>query len=188
MLAFALGHGAMNPAPFANALLMGLGMPACPKPTRCPYCPADAPPHWTHSGSYQRYAGDPDEPSKRVAVARYECKLTGRTFSLPPDALLPYCGLSTGWVLQCLHALLVRGVALNTVARRAGLGRGALRSLRARFLRTIPRLRLPGHEGVLDAAHFLGALARSGALALAELLRGWKEREPKLSVVGIYAR
>lgn len=178
----------MKHNPFANAFLLGLPTPTCPKPTRCPYCPADAPRHWTRSGSYQRYAGDPDDPSRRINVPRYQCKIHGRTFSLPPDALLPYCGIRTGYLLQCLYALSLRGVALNTLARHAGLGRGALRYLKARFLRALPRLRLPWRESALDAAGFLTALAQAGATAIAGLFRDWKEREPKLSVVGIYAR
>lgn len=173
---------------FASNSLLGLPVLTCPRPTRCPYCPADAPHHWTRSGSYQRYAGDPDDPSRRVVVPRYLCKIHGRTFSLPPDALLPYCGMRAGYVLQCLYALSVQGVAVNTLARHAGVARGTLRCLKTRFLRAIARLRLPWREGALNAAGWLTALAVAGATAVAGLFRDWKEHEPKLSVVGIYVR
>lgn len=178
----------MKRDPFASLLLTVLGIPACPRPTRCPYCPADAPCAWTRSGGYTRYAGDLANPSRCTRVPRCKCKRTGRTFSLPPDALLPYCGIRTGYALQCLHAMFARGAALNTLARRAGLGRGALRCLKARFSRVVRQLRLPWHEGMLGAADFLAALAAAGARAVADLFRSWKESEPKFSVVGIYAR
>jgi hypothetical protein len=160
---------------------------ACPKPICCPYCPAEFPLHWTHSGSYTRYAGDLDDPCKRVAVPRYWCPIAGRTFSLPPDSLLPFCRSNAGLVLQWLHALLIEGVAVNTLARKAGVTRGLLRDLKARCLRTLPKLRLPWHEGALNAARFLTMLVQP-ATAVAELFRGWKQCEPKLSIVGIYSR
>lgn len=161
---------------------------ACPPPTRCPYCPADAPKHWKKHGRYQRYAGDSQEPSRQVDVSRYWCKLVRRTFSIPPDTLLPYCGTRTGHVLDWLDAVVVQGLGLNTVARRASVSRGLLRSLKARFLRTLPRLRLPGREGMLAPRAFLTAFADAGAIAVAALFRGWKEREPKLAILGIYQR
>lgn len=144
--------------------------------------------HWTRWASYWRYAGDPDEPSNRIAVARYRCPIVRRTFSLLPDSLLPYCRSSAGLVLQWLHALLIEGAAVNTIARNAGVTRGMLRYLKARCLRTLPKLRLPGHEGALDAASFWSLLTRAGAPAVADLFRLWKQGEPKLSIVGIYAR
>ena len=178
----------MKHVPFATDLLLQLLVPICPKPVRCPYCPVDVPVHWTLWGSYARYAGDPDDPGMRVDVPRYWCKIVRQSFSLVPDALLPYCGTRTGFVLQWLHELLVRGVAVNTLARRFGVARGTLRYLRVRFLRTLPKLRLPGHEGFRNAAEFLTALAQAGAAAVAELFRVWKQREPKFCVVGIYLR
>lgn len=179
----------MKRIPFASDSLLRLRPVACPLPARCPYCPADAPAeHWSHWGGYQRYAGDPEDPCRRIDVPRYRCNIVRRTFSLPPDALLPYCGVRTGYVLQWLHALSVKGVAVNTLARRVGVARGTLRYLKARFLRALPKLRFSWHEGALDAPAFLGALADMSAAALADLFRDWKEREPKLSVVGIYLR
>lgn len=177
----------MKRPPFATAGLL-LKLLACPPPTRCPYCPADAPLHWTHDGSYTRYAGDPDEPSRRVAVPRYECQIGRRTFSVPPDALLPYCGTRVGFILQWLRAMLIEGAGLRTISQRFGVARGTLRGMRTRFLRTALKLRLAGHEGCLDAASFLTRLARMGAAAIAELFRSWKQQEPKLSILGIYAR
>jgi len=95
----------MTPAPFTHDALRRLG--PCPEPSRCPYCPAETPCHWIHWGHYQRYAGDPEDPSRKVAVPRYWCKIVTRTFSQLPDALLPYCSLRTGQVLEWLRALYV---------------------------------------------------------------------------------
>ncbi len=178
----------MKVARFANAPPLQLLPAVCPPPVRCPLCPADAPKHWNGHGHYKRYAGDLEDPSRKVKVSRYLCKITKRSFSLLPDALLPYCGVRTGHVLQWLHAIFVQGMDLNTVARQVNVNRGLLRSLKARFLRAMPRLRLPGHEGMPDTCAFLAALADTGALAIARLFRGWKEREPKLSIIGIYSR
>jgi hypothetical protein len=97
----------MKVAWFANALMLQLLLAACPPPARCPYCPEGAPKHWKCNGNYERYAGDPEDPSRKVKVSRCLCKITGRTFSLPPDALLPYCSVRTGHVLQWLFAILV---------------------------------------------------------------------------------
>lgn len=161
---------------------------ACPSPDRCPYCPAYVPLHWRFWGSYTRYAGDPDEPSRRIAICRYRCSIVRRTFSLPPDSLLPYCRTRSVFILQWLHAMLIEGVAVNTLARNVGVTRGLLLGLRARCLRTLPKLRLPWHEGALDAARFLTMLAKAEAADVADLFKGWKQCEPKLSIVGIYAR
>lgn len=84
--------------------------------------------------------------------------------------------------------MFVYEVAVNTLARHMGLGRGALRNLKARFLRALPKLRLPGCEGVLSPAAFLLALADMKPHAVAELFRNWKEHQPKFSIVGIYRR
>ena len=178
----------MKVAWFANAHALQLLLAACPPPERCPYCPEDVPKHWKRNAHYERYAGDLNNPCRKTKVQRYFCKITRRSFSLPPDALLPYCGVRTGHILQWLYAILVEGMGLNTVARQVNVSRGVLRSLRARFLRAAPRLRLLGREGWLDARAFLSALAGAGALAVARLFRGWKEQEPKLSIVGIYCR
>lgn len=180
----------MKPDPFSISLLLQLmsAIAICPKPTRCPYCPADVPQHWTIWGFYLRYAGDLDEPSKKIAVVRYWCRIAGRSFSLLPHFLLPYCRTQTGLVLQCLRALLIDGAALNTLARKVGVTRSTLRSLRASFLGTLWKLRLPWHEGALNAARFLAMLAQKKTAAVVDLFRGWKECEPKLCIVGIYLR
>lgn len=126
-------------------------------------------------------------------MPRYQCKFTGRTFSLLPDELLPYCGLRTPVVLSSLQALFLGEdgtlpVALSTLARTSFVPRGTLRRLRARYLRAAPRLRLSQQEGVLGGGAFLNVLLQRSAPTLFDLFRTWKEREPKHSIVGIYAR
>lgn len=159
-----------------------------PLPSRCPYCPATAAPHWIRWGCYRRYAGDHQDPNRKIAIARWRCKVTVRTFSLLPDALLPYCSLRTAWILAWLHALCVAGVGLCTLARQVGVARGTLRVLHARFQRVRPRLRLPHHEAALPTVAFLQGLAALEPAALTTLFRQWKECEPKHSIVGIYRR
>ena len=165
----------------------------CPSPSCCPYCAADAPRHWIRWGSYERYAGDPDDSNRGIAVPRYRCKFTGRTFSLLPDELLPYCSLRTCLVLSSLRALFLGEegalpVALSTLARRISVPRGTLRRLRARYLRAAPRLRLPSQEGALGKDALLRILLQIESQRLLDLFRSWKERAPKHSIVGIYAR
>lgn len=203
----------MNHADLASGLALDVASPddrahlrsqaalrgRCPPPSRCPYCAVGTPIHWIRWGYYERYAGDPDDPSRRVAVPRYQCKFTERTFSLLPDALLPYCSLRTAIVLSCLHGLFVRKEPLSTLARRMTIRRSTLRHLSARYLRTVLLLRLPSRAGPLHAAAFLKVLIVDGRStttgspqetieAIIHLFRTWKEREPKHSVVGIYAR
>lgn len=178
----------MSHAAFTSIAFSTLVPRAWRDPARCPHCPSDAPPHWTCWGSYSRYAGDPDDPSRRVCIPRYWCKIVRRTFSLLPDSLLPYSGIRTGAVLQRLHALFVQKVALNTLARQVHAARGTLRGLKARFLRTLPKLRLLRREGAILPAPFLEVLADMKQAAVADLFREWKEREPKHSIVGIYLR
>lgn len=176
----------MTPALFVLDVLRLLG--PCPAPTRCPYCPADTPPHWIGWGTYQRYAGDGDRPSRKVAVRRYRCKISLRTFSLLPHALLPYRSVCTGLILEWLHALYVTEVPLRRLARRVGVARGTLRSLRAGFVRALPLLRLPRQDGRQAAAALLGGLAALPPSVLVPLFQDWKELEPKQCVVGIHSR
>ena len=49
-------------------------------------------------------------------------------------------------------------------------------------------LRLADHQGRSTAVQFLRDLARRGAEAVVSLFIGWKELEPKHSILGIYAR
>jgi hypothetical protein len=107
---------------------------------------------------------------------------------LPPDCLLPYCGIRTGAVLERLQALFIQKVALNALARRLCAARGTLRGLKARFRRVLPKLRLPSHEGALGPAAFLGILAQMPPSAVADLFCEWKEREPKHSILGVHLR
>jgi len=160
----------------------------CRRPSRCPYCPADALAHWILWGCYTRYAGDPQDPSRRQHVQRYRCAITKRTFSLLPDSLLPNCGIRTSEVLAWLHALFIQGIAVSIWARRAVVARSTLRDLKTRFQRALPKLRLVGHPGALKAPAFLSALTDTGPTEVADLFRIWKELEPKVSVVGIYRR
>ena len=159
-----------------------------PPPSRCPYCSADAEPHWIGWGKYERYAGDPENAALRVAVPRYRCRIVRRTFSLVPDNLLPYCSLRTALVLSLLYALYVREVGLNTLARTACIARGTLRWIKARFERVVSVLRLPVCDGAMSAAAFLKALEQTENATVVALFRGWKEGEPKHCIVGIYAR
>jgi hypothetical protein len=123
-----------------------------------------------------------------VAIPRYRCKIVARTFSLLPDALLPYCSVRTGRVLAWLRALYVEASPLNQLAHRVEMARGTLRGLRARFQRALPQLRLPGQPAVWPAAVFLEALSALDPTAIVVLFRVWKEREPKHSVVGLHRR
>jgi hypothetical protein len=107
---------------------------------------------------------------------------------LPPDGLLPRCGLRAALVLLLLHILFVQNVALDTLARKVSIARGTLRHLRVRFRRVVSVLRLPGRSGAQAAADFVERLAKMDAAALVDLFRSWKEHEPKHSIVGICAR
>jgi hypothetical protein len=174
------------PTLFANDALHRLQ--PCPVPSRCPYCPAETPCHWIRWGHYKRYAADPDLASQKVAVPRWQCKIVARTFSLLPDALLPYCSIRTGVVLEWLQALYVEDTPLCSLGRRVHVARGTLRGLSARFRRALPHLRLPRRPVALPAATFLHALAKLEPPAMVSLFRGWKESEPKHSIVGIHQR
>ena len=174
------------PTLFANDALRRLD--PCPVPSRCPYCPAETARHWIRWGHYKRYAADPELASQKVAVPRWQCKIVARTFSLLPDALLPYCSIRTGVVLEWLLALYVEGTPLCSLEGGVHVARGTLRGLSARFRRALPHLRLPRRPAALPAATFLHALAKLEPAAIVSLFRGWKEREPKHSAVGVHQR
>lgn len=176
----------MPPALFVTFLLQQLA--PCPAPSRCPYCPVGTPPHWIRWGHYERYAGDPEQGTQKVAIPRYRCKIVVRTFSLLPDALLPYCSVRSGRVLAWLQALYVDATPLSRLAHRVEMARGTLRGLRVRFQRALPQLRLPGQPAAWPPARFLEALRALDASAIVVLFRVWKEREPKHSVVGLHPR
>lgn len=177
---------AMKSTLFASDALRRLA--PCPVPSRCPYCPLETPCHWIRWGHYERYAADPELSSQKIAVPRWQCKIVERTFSLLPDALLPYCSIRTGLILEWLQALYVEATPLCSQARGVHVARGTLRSLSARFQRALPHLRLPGRPAALPAATFLQALAKLKPAAVVSLFRTWKESEPKHSVVGIRQR
>lgn len=101
---------------------------------------------------------------------------------------MPYHYFTTGHILTWLHALEGEGVPVNTLATRDGIERWVLRQLKAAFRRVVRILRLPGRAEALDPPEFIRSLARKTGQAVAGLFRGWKETEPKHSVVGIYPR
>ena len=112
----------------ADPALVQLPAQGLPRPTRCPYCPADSPPHWIGWGCYQRYAGDRDDPSRKIAIPRWWCKLQCRTFSLLPDCLLPYHGCRTAWLLAWggssparMTALTIYGLSLVALFASSGI-------------------------------------------------------------------
>lgn len=176
----------VTPALFLLEALRRLG--PCPAPTRCPYCPVHTPPHWIGWGCYERYAGDPEQPARKVAVPRYQCKIQERTFSLLPHALLPYRCVRAGVILTWLYAMFVDGVPLSPLARQVRVARGTLRSLRAGFLRAVPHLRLPRQRAARPPVPFLEALAQLPPTTVVPLFQAWKESEPKHCVVGIHSR
>ena len=176
----------MKPALLASDALLQL-VP-CPAPSRCSYCPPDTPRHWIGWGHYERYAGDPQHSSQKVVVPRWQCKIVTRTFSLLPDALLPYCSIRTGLVLEWLDALYTDDTRLSSLSRGVHVARGTLRSLSARFRRALPHLRLPRRPAALTAATFLQGLAKLEPAAVVALFRAWKELEPKHALVGIHQR
>ena len=176
----------MKPAPSTSDALRQL-VPS-PAPERCPYCPPETPRHWIGWGHYKRYAGDPEHASQKVAVPRWRCKIVVRTFSLLPDALLPYCSVRASLVLEWLAALHVEDTPLCSLARGVHVARGTLRSLSARFRRALPHLRLPRCPAALAAGPFFQVLAKLEPAAVVALFRTWKELEPKHSLVGIHQR
>lgn len=116
------------------------------------------------------------------------CKLTERTFSVLPDGLLPYRFPRAATVLARVHGMVVDERPTSACATAWQVARSTLRRLKQDFLRTVPRLRLPEHEGALGPIEFLERLADRAVAGIADLFRTWKEQEPKLSIVGIYAR
>jgi hypothetical protein len=116
------------------------------------------------------------------------CKPRRRTFSVLPDGLLPYHFPRTARILTRLDEMVVEERPTSACAKAWNVARSTLRRLKDAFLRTVPKLRLPEHEGALGPREFLLRLADRGVEGVASLFRGWKEHEPKLAVVGIYAR
>jgi len=152
-------------------------------PLRCPYCAAgmDCSIKWAF---YERFA----HGASRIRVQRYFCRIARRTFSLPPDALLPYHNPATATILGWLTEIFVNGTGVATVARMSGVARSTVRGIRAGFEKAAAVLRLPGHEGAIDAAAFLKHLTALGPDGVAALFATWKELEPKHSIVGVYPR
>jgi len=156
-----------------------------PEPSRCPYCPDRPEPHWIDWGTYSRWAQGRHE---KIDVPRHQCKFVKRTFSLLPDGLLPYHYPRTAVLLRTLQALFIDGIPLARWAKLRGLCRTTVRHLSAEFEEVVGRLRLPGQEGALGPKAFLTRLFDFGVNRIAEIFRGWKELEPKHSVVGLHAR
>lgn len=175
----------MKASLFASVALATLHAVAWRKPSCCPYCPTTSGKHWIRWGFYPRWG---EGEKERLAIQRYRCRITGHTFSLLPDALLPYHYFTTAHILQRLYALFVRAIPTSTFSREESIPRGTLRHLRGAFLAALPNLRLPGRLAALGPGEFLSALRKMTLATLAVLFAGWKELEPKHSVVGLYAR
>ncbi len=170
---------------FASLWHTALGSLAPCEPSRCPYCPDNPIPHWIGWGSYQRRAQGRRE---KVDVGRQRCRVRGRTFSLLADGLLPYQYLRAAEILKRLWMLFVEGVATSTYARQEQIPRSNLRRLASDFSESVPRLRLPKQEGSLGPVAFLKRLLSFGADRIAQIFRGWKELEPKHTILGFYRR
>ena len=155
-----------------------------PLPTRCPYCPATTCYHWIRNASYGRYGLD----SERIRIPRWLCKITKRTFSLLPDALLPYHSTTTTRILQWLNHTFVNGHGMATTAKFFSAARTTVRRVCAKFYQAVKVLRLSGQAGVLPPAEFLRRLFSNSGSQVATLFVAWKEREPKHSLVGMYPR
>lgn len=156
-----------------------------PEPSRCPYCPDRPEPHWIDWGCYSRWA---QGRRRKIDVPRHQCRFVERTFSILPDGLLPYHYHRTAVILRTLRALFIEGIAVSRWARLQRLCRTTVRHLKAGFEQVVGRLRLPGQEGALGPRAFLARLLRFGVSRIARIFRGWKEEEPKHSVVGLYPR
>lgn len=156
-----------------------------PEPLHCPYCPDRPEPHWISWASYSRWA---QGRRQKIDVPRHRCRYVGRTFSLLPDGLLPYHFHRTAAMLRTLQALFIEEIPLARWARLKRLACTTVRHLREKFEDAVGRLRLPGQEGALGPKAFLVRLFPLGANRIGEIFRGWKEMEPKHSVVGLYAR
>lgn len=156
-----------------------------PEPSRCPYCPDRVERHWTLWGFYERWA---QGRRGKIDVPRHQCRFVKRTFSVLPDGLLPYHYHRTAVMLRTLRALFIEGVPTARWAKLRRLCRTTVRHLGEQFENSVGRLRLPGQEGALGPKAFLTRLLELGADGIARIFRDWKEREPKHSVVGLYAR
>jgi hypothetical protein len=156
-----------------------------PEPSCCPYCPDRPEPHWIDWASYSRWG---QGRRAKIDVPRHRCTFKKRTFSVLPDGLLPYHYHRTAVMLRTLGALFIEEIPLARWARLRRLARTTVRHLKEKFEETVRRLRLPDQEGALGPKAFLVRLFRFGANRIAQVFRGWKELEPKHSVVGLYAR
>jgi hypothetical protein len=105
-----------------------------------------------------------------------------------PDGLLPYHYHRTAVMLRTLQALFIEEIPLARWAKLKHIARTTVRHLREEFEDSVGRLRLPGQVGALGPKAFLTRLLELGADGIARIFRDWKEREPKHSVVGLYAR
>lgn len=155
------------------------------EPSRCPYCPDGSGRHWIKWSFYSRYA---EGERERIDVQRYFCKFERRTFSLLPDGLLPYQHERAATILSHLKAIFVEDEAVSTRARDESVSRTTLSRHAGQFADAVVKLRLPGQEGALGPAEFLKRLFRFAVDRIAEIFRGWKELEPKHSIVGFYPR
>jgi len=153
------------------------------RPLWCPFC-REVSCHWIKWGSYERYG----QGSARVRIQRYRDKITGHTFGILPDALLPYYQASVAMIVAWLVDLEVNGRGTASIAKASGVSRSMVRRVRTRFRRMASQLRLPGVEGALTPAAFLPRLSDIGYDRVRDLFASWKQQEPKVSLLGIYPR
>ncbi len=170
---------------FSSIILSRVVKESWRRPSSCPYCTGSDLNHCIRWGFYRRWAEGCDQ---QIRVQRYRCKVTARTFSLLPDALLPYHYPTTGRILGWLWALIVKRIGASTLATKLKVPRSTLRGVCKKFLRVVGALRLPGRSSSPGPVRYLRALARLTLSKLAGLLAANKQLEPKHSVVGLYAR
>lgn len=101
---------------------------------------------------------------------------------------MPYRYRTAAQTLRLLEAMIVRNEPVDRLARLTKIAQTSLRRMKTAFVRASGLLRLPDFPGRLTPGSFLERLAAQGAEAVRELFAGWKQLEPKHSILGLYAR